>query len=233
MSSTNRNPDTIRPLLDTYHTPYELALYVTQNFIAPRLYRKPELILEPHCGRGAWVRAARRVWPKATIVAYDMLEEHVENGKAAGADMVHLQDFLKTEVQDPEDSPDLILGNPPYGRPKFDEQGELVVSKKTGKPIFEPIAHEHVAHACDLIGTIGGACFFLLNPLILTGFDRVETWRRAGNPATLGVLSPRPSFTGGNSDSVTYTMIGWGEGIRAHKPIETIYWREEKRKGQP
>jgi len=166
-------------------------------------------------------------------VAYDMLEEHVENGKAAGADMVHLQDFLKTEVQDPEDSPDLILGNPPYGRPKFDEQGELVVSKKTGKPIFEPIAHEHVAHACDLIGTIGGACFFLLNPLILTGFDRVETWRRAGNPATLGVLSPRPSFTGGNSDSVTYTMIGWGEGIRAHKPIETIYWREEKRKGQP
>lgn len=80
------------------------------------------------------------------------------------------------------DRPDWIVGNPPY----------------TG-------AEDHVKMALS-VARVGVA--FLLRLAFLEGQGRVGFWREHP-PAEVYVLSQRPSFTGGRTDSAAYGWFVW------------------------
>jgi hypothetical protein len=81
------------------------------RWLSKQFFRQPQTILEPGVGGGAWVRAARKVWPEAMIHRCD------SNPDAPGlyADLRAQEwsgvgDFLELWPM----QVDLVLGNPPY-----------------------------------------------------------------------------------------------------------------------
>lgn len=97
----------------------------------------------------------------------------------------------------PENSPIWIIGNPPYFN-----------------------ALDHVKHAIDCTGR--HVCFLLR-------LSFLESKRRAGfwaeNPCRkIFVLSERPSFTGGKTDSSAYAFFWWDAIHRGPTELEVIQW---------
>jgi hypothetical protein len=78
-----------------------------------------------------------------------------------------------------------IVGNPPYSE-----------------------AEEHVTHAIET-STVGAA--FLLRLAFLESKGRYAFWRRHP-PWIVHVLSTRPAFTGGKTDSAAYGWFVWLKG---------------------
>ncbi|MEO0603689.1 MAG: hypothetical protein AAF211_19785, partial [Myxococcota bacterium] len=64
-------------------------------------------ILEPAVGGGAWVRAARTVWPDSAVTGIDI---DPEAPGLPGAHKAEVGDFLTHT----DETYDLVLGNPPY-----------------------------------------------------------------------------------------------------------------------
>lgn len=81
---------------------------------------------------------------------------------------------------------DLVIGNPPYAK-----------------------AQEFVEHAIACIRT-GGTVAMLLRLAFLASRKRVSFHQE--HPSDLYVLSRRPSFTGGGTDSADYGWFVWGPG---------------------
>jgi hypothetical protein len=113
------------------YTPDALALAICKRLA--EFGHNPEIIIEPSVGGGAFVRAARAVWPHARIFACDI------DPNAAGlalADRAMVGDWLEFTTQlalFPEQgtvSRDrvLVLGNPPYtrGTGRKGKRGEIV-----------------------------------------------------------------------------------------------------------
>ena len=113
---------------DAYMTPPALALaickYLSEAAPAPEALKRlqkegmsgteflalpfpvvPRLILEPSCGSGNFIAAARQVWPEARIAGYDLRDVP----QIAGS-VLRRVDFLQTFAG----GWDLIIGNPPY-----------------------------------------------------------------------------------------------------------------------
>lgn len=103
MSSTGRIAGK-RLALDRYMTPDELARALVHQ-LHPAM--EPRVVLEPHVGGGAWLRAAREAWPSAYLLANDLDPE--APGLELG-DEATIRDW--SEWSGPV--PDLILGNPPF-----------------------------------------------------------------------------------------------------------------------
>lgn len=100
-----------------FQTPPTLALAATRTLAS--LGIRPRSILEPTCGRGAFLHAAAATFPEAeSILGFDINQEHVV--AADGGDcriMVRHGDFFKLDwesIVDPAAAPWLILGNPPW-----------------------------------------------------------------------------------------------------------------------
>lgn len=102
-------------------------------------------------------------------------------------------DFLALAV---DEQPDWIVGNPPYGA-----------------------AEAHVRRALA-VSTAGVA--FLLRLAFLESTKRLAFWREYP-PAEVHVLSRRPSFTGGGTDSAAYGWFIWRIGRDAKEPT-TLHW---------
>ncbi|MDI9412104.1 MAG: hypothetical protein QM401_00805 [Bacillota bacterium] len=103
MSATNRGGK--RRASDFYETPENVARF----FIEFMLTEDYKTILEPCSGSGNIVRALREFYPKATIIASDILD--VDQIKQANVTYPNT-DFL---VEPALDTPiDLIITNPPY-----------------------------------------------------------------------------------------------------------------------
>lgn len=86
-----------------------------------------------------------------------------------------------------------------------------------GNPPFN-CAQEHIEHALALQPKYGVA--FLLRLAFLEGQKRAAFWRDHP-PWEVHVLSKRPSFTGGGTDSAAY---GWFVWTSRGKPQPTLGW---------
>lgn len=108
--------------LDRCYTPQTLADAIVAWLTREILSRPPRVVLEPSVGGGAFVRAARKAWPRCTIVGVDL------DSQAAGLQAVDTAlvcdwlevtaDALRPHLQErghDDDAVDLVLGNPPFG----------------------------------------------------------------------------------------------------------------------
>jgi hypothetical protein len=83
-------------------------------------------------------------------------------------------------------------------------------------------AQEHVERAIGIATadrTMPGGVAFLLRLAFLEGQGRAEFWRKHP-PTEVHVLTRRPSFTGGKTDSCAYAFFVWHGGER--QPIGWI-----------
>lgn len=96
--------------LDRCYTPQTLADAVV-DWVAGLLPRKPGVILEPSVGGGAFVRACRRRWPGAWIMAADI--DPRARGLGA-ADESRVGDYAEVDAGWWSRSPELVVGNPPF-----------------------------------------------------------------------------------------------------------------------
>lgn len=113
----HRGLDEGREPLDAYYTPFRAAraccAALREVGVAP-----VASVLEPAAGGGAWVDAAREVWPDVWVTAIDI------DPAAAGlrnADVSQVGDFLTSRWVETGEY-DLVLGNRPY----HDELGDWV-----------------------------------------------------------------------------------------------------------
>jgi len=100
-------PKGVRRAHDAYYTPDDLARACTGVLGAELIVRN--YILEPHCGGGAFVRAAQDRWGKG-VLAMDI------DPACAGrndADVFRSGDFLTLQLGEPS-RPGLVIGNPPF-----------------------------------------------------------------------------------------------------------------------
>ena len=102
-----------------FQTPPDLALAATQ--LLKSLNVRVQSILEPTCGRGAFVSAAAACFPEVrSIIGIDINESHLKTAEAAvSKNRVDLRrgDFFKVDwksVIDKAAGPWLIVGNPPW-----------------------------------------------------------------------------------------------------------------------
>lgn len=106
-----------------FQTPPALALAATQALV--RLGIQPRSILEPTCGRGAFVHAAATSFPEAeAIIGIDVNQDHLDSAARSTTDgglerriEVRQGDFFTLDwrgVVTPAGDPWLILGNPPW-----------------------------------------------------------------------------------------------------------------------
>lgn len=78
----------------------------------------PRTVLEPTCGRGAWLVAAREAWPDARLVGRELDPAYAAEARAAVPDAdVAVADFFATDwgaLGRALEPPVLVLGNPPW-----------------------------------------------------------------------------------------------------------------------
>ena len=193
MSATNRGGE--RVALDAYYTPDDVAARCVAALPLDAVDLCARWALEPSVGGGAFVRALRTRSPGAHIVGVDI------DPAAAGLALCRagvVGDFatIAADYVEREPSPWLVLGNPPYRD-----------------------AEAHIRHALGLV-LPGGYVAFLLRLAMLESAKRRPLWAEHP-PISVHVLSARPSFTGGDTDSAPY---GWFVWRRGYTGAPTLGW---------
>ena len=232
-----------------YMTPADLTrpLVALLPFLA-----RPQVVLEPSVGGGAWVQAVleregrERVFHR--YLAVDV------NPAAPGLALVsqeggegYVGDFLDRGLVLGR-RPTLVLGNPPFGDPQPEQQcpdcggagrralrrGGSRPCKKckttgrwTPKPV--PVAQKHVERALEIVAR-GGHVVLLLRLSMLAGQERLAFWR--DHPARhVWVIADRPDFTGEGGDSADYGLFWWDLGYQGPTTIEPVYTGSRARRG--
>lgn len=105
-----------------FQTPDDFAVELVE-LLRSRHNICPDIVIEPTCGKGAFVRAALRIFPYANVIAYDVNPSYVQDAKdkipVAHADRTSINqgDFFlldwKSILKDSHGNL-LILGNPPW-----------------------------------------------------------------------------------------------------------------------
>jgi len=102
-----------------WQTPDELSREVVAH-IARIAGAKPKTILEPTCGKGAFLAAAAQQFPKAALVGYEINPEYAAEASARLENLgarIHTADFFQVDWQAEIAAmahPVLVLGNPPW-----------------------------------------------------------------------------------------------------------------------
>jgi hypothetical protein len=193
---------------DAYMTPQPVAdaiASVIHGYVGDEIAE----VIEPSCGTGAFVRAARTYWPSARIFAVDIERKHSRAATKAGADAFSFDPWERFAFAWRESSVGretlgertLIIGNPPYS-----------------------LAVPHILAALDATRD-GDVVAMLLRTNLLGSLTRVPFWREHP-PTFMAPVIPRPSFTGGGADSTEYALFAWFVG-RHEAPVlmEPVLWR--------
>ena len=103
--------------LGDWQTPAELAAGVME--LVANLEPGARAVLEPTCGKGAFLVAARQALPTAGLVGYELRPEYVGAAREAlaGSARVEEADFFETPweaVLDALPEPFVVVGNPPW-----------------------------------------------------------------------------------------------------------------------
>jgi len=170
--------------LDAYYTPDDVAARCVASLPDDALDLRVRWAMEPSVGGGAFVRALRGRAPDVQVFGVDL------DPRAAGliaCDMCTAEDFAHLTIDDSVPRPWLVLGNPPYGA-----------------------AEAHIRRALEVVQK-GGYVGFLLRLAMLESEKRRPLWRDHP-PFAVHVLTRRPSFTGGGTDSAAYGWFIWRRG---------------------
>ncbi len=227
MTTNTKGGDTPRREHDDYFTPDPLALAIA-GAVRDR-FGLFHVVVEPSAGGGAFVRAARAVWPRAKIIALEpngpwarpyaegMLRTPLHD---AGADEVLR---LRWEQFDgiPRDLTDrlLILGNPPFDLPEDRARRNKAGNDRSEIPVT---AERHVLLGLQRLQP-DDVLTFLTRQSFATTAPRV---RRIWRPTKLTCrwdIAPRPSYTGGKSDGAEYNALAWRVGHQGPYEGDWIY----------
>jgi len=183
--------------LDQYFTPQPLADALALLLTRDGWWRGGNVI-EPSAGKGAFVRAAYNILCARDIRATDIdLQRYEELRAMPECSLATQTDFVAARHGKPFS---LILGNPPFSH-----------------------AEDHVRAALAIRDPRFGAVAFLLRLAFLESADRKPFWEE--HPASkIYVLSERPSFTGGGTDSAAYGFFVWANWHRGPTELEVISW---------
>lgn len=196
---------------DAYPTVDELALAICRRLAS--YFPTPSRIVEPTAGGGAFVRAARQVWPSTVIVAVDLVSDRNEPAcLAAGAKFVH-SDAREINYF----GADLVLGNPP-----FSLAAPILRRIRETAPTV-PIAF---LLPVGFVGRTMGKVRGKVDPALRRDASFWAIVERTYSAA----LHPRPSFSGdGRTDSMEYELAGFGHKAwpRTHHLDDPIVWRPE------
>src|SRR5262245_19018697 len=95
--------------LGDWQTPPELARQLVRDLEPPRS------VLEPTCGRGAFLSAAAERFPNAALHGYDLSAAHLKHVPVRAA--LRRANFFEVDWEaelDKLPEPILVLGNPPW-----------------------------------------------------------------------------------------------------------------------
>jgi len=166
-----------------FQTPPALALAATT--ILYRLGIRPRSILEPTCGRGAFVSAAAATFPEAeSIIGIDINQDHLRSAQTDGDQpscriKLRQGDFFKLDwvsVVTKAGGPWLIVGNPPW-----------VTSANLGAIESDNLPEKSNFHGRDGIEAITGKSNFDISEWMLL---RYLHWLE-GSAGTIAVLCKR------------------------------------------
>lgn len=193
-----------RNAADFYPTPDALALAIAQRIREE--FGEVGQIVEPSAGAGAFVRAARAMWPGAWIQAIEPGSRHGPALCEAGADVVRQliwEDAVGRLIQ-ASLGPNLVLGNPPFS-----------------------LAEAHVRIALDRMRD-GDVLALLLRASFLAGQARTRGLFAEAPPSHVWHVAPRPSFTGdGKTDGAEYAVVVWTKGQRGPYAGGWLQWQRE------
>lgn len=223
-----------------YYTDPQLADAVVRCLLKPRGLLRGR-VLEPSAGGAAFLRAVRRHAPACELEAMDVnanapalrlpwswrfrpaAVDFLRHGVHAGIGGTSSAIYPRSELG----RYDLIVGNPPYGIPRqaardaYPELGIPPDSRADRSKDERPysIADLHVEHSLALARNV----VLLLRGGFRESLSRWDLWTRRPYRRAWTVV-PRPSFTGGDTDSASYAIFWWDDtGIR--EPDGWINWR--------
>ncbi len=189
---------------DAYYTPAALALACARR--VRNTFGDFAAIVEPSAGAGAFVVAAREMWPKAEIVA-------VEPATVTPGDMRFAADSVadawltatwESFHYDLSGERTLIIGNPPF-----------------------LLAESHIRLALARVDS-GSVLVLLLRASILASKDRVAGLWRQLPPSHVWNIAPRPSFTAdGKTDGAEYAVVAWVKGKTGDYAGSWLEWERK------
>ena len=112
---------------DQYLTPQSLA-----DTVVSRLWDlglRPNRVLEPSCGHGAFIHSARKAWPGSFILGEDIDPVSREISLEAGANVT-------AEPGNVYDGFDVVLGNPPFSLASEQIRGALARTRSGGHVVM-------------------------------------------------------------------------------------------------
>lgn len=110
MSATNRGAE--RAENDRYFTPFTCARELCRQLTYDGFLQDDASLdlLEPHAGVGSFVAAMRETFPRAAIMANDVVDER-DLWLSNGASQTQVDDFLELRGEGQSHG---VIGNPPY-----------------------------------------------------------------------------------------------------------------------
>jgi predicted RNA methylase len=179
--------------LDAYFTPDPLAVALVSLLDI----RNGDMVIEPSCGGGAFVRAIHAAAPSAHVLGID-INPDAPGLVAADSSMVGDWPALAPSLE----VATWVVGNPPYGA----AASHIAAALDAGL---------NVAMLLRLAMLEGGARFAWWRECA------------APRLHTVYALAERPSFTGGGTDSAAYGWFVWGpEPVAGGPRLRWLSWRD-------
>ena len=195
---------------DAYPTVEDLARAIVERIAL--YFPMPERVVEPTAGDGAFVRAAREVWPDAKIIAIDLVASHDVTCRAAGANRFITADARTVNYH----GADLVLGNLPFN---------------VAAAILRRIRETAPEAACAFLLPVGfqGRTQGRVHGKEDPALRRDAAFWRLARRVYSAPIHPRPSFTGdGKTDRMEYSLEGFGRSWDDGSVLgDPIVWRPE------
>lgn len=160
--------------------------------------QKDHSVLEPHGGGGSFVQALRK--KSDNVMTFD-IDPRTVSYLARTFDVTAVCTNFLDYDSDNSLGFDWIVGNPPYRD-----------------------AQAHVEQALNLLKP-EGSLVFLLRLGFLESKKRYEFWQNNQGLRRVIVLSERPSFTGGATDSCAYGVFWWSKPWLMPPTLDIMSWK--------
>lgn len=212
--------------LGRYYTDRRLADAILWRCKQKQLLKQGQVVLEPSSGGGAFLDAIFRRMPPQRMPT---LEEYRHSSfpgiwKLYAMDIspdapslkgwaptlgytISRQDFLDPYPTDWE-KPDLIIGNPPY-------------SIKSGSRWVDTAT----LHCEKAIALAKKNVVFLLRTNFLGCTKLRRPFWEKHPPKEVWMIDPRPSFSGGGTDSTEYSVFWWENGWEGKTTLSFLRWK--------
>lgn len=213
MAEGESGPSARQPF-DNYPTPIAAALSImgrVAEMVGPKRF-----IVEPSAGDGSFVRAARAVYPDASITAVDIRPVVREGCIAAGANGFYGEDWSEhLKIEGGFMQGVLIAGNPPF-------------RSEGGTNVEGDLATKFILATLELMPE-GSHLAFLLNLRMHAGLDRASRlWSRRDLLAWFP-LAQRPKFFKNANDNNDYGVFLWQRGFRGDaRTMPPLIWKEPR-----